>query len=252
MVAWGVEGASFPAVAAWSRRGIGRSLQGEALACGFESAAGARRKGETVSRHNKVNPDHYKLAGRLTPDDLARERMRQTQRFEGRRRRQKRPVPPWMLPQSAQSGRPQAQEQGEESRTETAAAKEKQPMARAEADGRASATRRAAKARGTAASPKRKRPAARQRAAGKRATTGARKSAKTSRASGTSRARKTTRARSRKAPRTRSQKSPRTRSSAARRSSPQRAGKTAARSGRAKKSESARKARKTAKKAKKR
>jgi hypothetical protein len=30
-----------------------------------------------MSRKNKVNPDHYKLAGRLSADDLARERMRQ-------------------------------------------------------------------------------------------------------------------------------------------------------------------------------
>ncbi len=30
-----------------------------------------------MSRTNKVNPDHYKVAGRLAPDDLARERMKQ-------------------------------------------------------------------------------------------------------------------------------------------------------------------------------
>ena len=30
-----------------------------------------------MSRQNKVNPDHYTIAGRLTPDDLARERQRQ-------------------------------------------------------------------------------------------------------------------------------------------------------------------------------
>ena len=30
-----------------------------------------------MSRKNKVNPDHYKLAGRLSADDMARERMRQ-------------------------------------------------------------------------------------------------------------------------------------------------------------------------------
>ena len=30
-----------------------------------------------MSRQNKVNPDHYKVAGRLAPDDLARERMKQ-------------------------------------------------------------------------------------------------------------------------------------------------------------------------------
>ena len=27
-----------------------------------------------MSRQNKVNPDHYKVAGRLSTDDLARER----------------------------------------------------------------------------------------------------------------------------------------------------------------------------------
>jgi hypothetical protein len=30
-----------------------------------------------MSRHNKVNPDHYKVAGRLTSDDLAREQRKQ-------------------------------------------------------------------------------------------------------------------------------------------------------------------------------
>jgi hypothetical protein len=30
-----------------------------------------------VSRQNKVNPDHYRQAGRLTPDDVARERVKQ-------------------------------------------------------------------------------------------------------------------------------------------------------------------------------
>ena len=30
-----------------------------------------------MSRKNKVNPAHYKVAGRLSPDDLARERMKQ-------------------------------------------------------------------------------------------------------------------------------------------------------------------------------
>ena len=30
-----------------------------------------------MSKHNKVNPDHYHQAGRLTPDDWARERMKQ-------------------------------------------------------------------------------------------------------------------------------------------------------------------------------
>jgi len=31
-----------------------------------------------MSKQNKVNPDHYKTGGRLTPDDLARERKKQT------------------------------------------------------------------------------------------------------------------------------------------------------------------------------
>jgi hypothetical protein len=31
-----------------------------------------------MSRKNKVNPDHYKVAGRLSPDDLARERIKQS------------------------------------------------------------------------------------------------------------------------------------------------------------------------------
>jgi hypothetical protein len=30
-----------------------------------------------MSRINKVNPDHYKVAGRLSADDLARERSKQ-------------------------------------------------------------------------------------------------------------------------------------------------------------------------------
>jgi len=30
-----------------------------------------------MSRQNKVNPDHYKVGGRLTPDELGRERQKQ-------------------------------------------------------------------------------------------------------------------------------------------------------------------------------
>ena len=30
-----------------------------------------------MSKQNKVNPSQYKIAGRLTPDDLARERVKQ-------------------------------------------------------------------------------------------------------------------------------------------------------------------------------
>ena len=42
-----------------------------------------------MSKHNKVNPGQYTQAGRLTPDEAARERMKQvdhasTRRLEGR------------------------------------------------------------------------------------------------------------------------------------------------------------------------
>ena len=42
-----------------------------------------------MSKHNKVNPGTYTQAGRLSPDDAARERMKQvdvasTRRLEGR------------------------------------------------------------------------------------------------------------------------------------------------------------------------
>ena len=50
-----------------------------------------------MSRHNKVNPDHYTLAGRLSPDDLARERRKQSESMMGRgRRRGQKATPPWM------------------------------------------------------------------------------------------------------------------------------------------------------------
>ena len=49
-----------------------------------------------MSRHNKVNPAHYKLAGRLSPDDLARERQRQNPPQADLRGERDRPLPPWM------------------------------------------------------------------------------------------------------------------------------------------------------------
>jgi hypothetical protein len=36
-----------------------------------------------MSKHNKVNKDHYVQGGRLTPDEMARERMNQS-RVSGR------------------------------------------------------------------------------------------------------------------------------------------------------------------------
>ena len=58
-----------------------------------------RRRSQTVSRANKVNKDRYTMAGRLTPDDLARERMRQMH-VTGRASKDK-PMPPWMTRPSA-------------------------------------------------------------------------------------------------------------------------------------------------------
>lgn len=56
-----------------------------------------------MSRSNKVNPDHYKTAGRLTADDLARERRKQSEPLWGATRRRKRvtPTPPWMTDNAA-------------------------------------------------------------------------------------------------------------------------------------------------------
>ena len=51
-----------------------------------------------MSRQNKVNPDHYKLAGRLSPDDLARERQRQLGSQPGPLPgRNRKPMPPWAI-----------------------------------------------------------------------------------------------------------------------------------------------------------
>ena len=55
-----------------------------------------------MSRQNKVNPDHYKLAGRLSPDDLARERRQQTAAELGPLRgRGRKPMPPWALEEAS-------------------------------------------------------------------------------------------------------------------------------------------------------
>jgi hypothetical protein len=58
-----------------------------------------------MSRRNKVNPDHYTIAGRLAPDDLARERRKQAeQQFGTTRGGQQKPLPPWMANEAAGNG----------------------------------------------------------------------------------------------------------------------------------------------------
>jgi hypothetical protein len=63
-----------------------------------------------MSRHNKVNPDHYKVAGRLSTDDLARERRNQSSaRVTALRDRSAKPMPPWMT----RHDEPRTEEQAE-------------------------------------------------------------------------------------------------------------------------------------------
>jgi hypothetical protein len=58
-----------------------------------------------MSRQNKVNPDHYKLAGRLSPDDLARERQRHMgSQPDPLRSRNRKPMPPWAAMTKAGAG----------------------------------------------------------------------------------------------------------------------------------------------------
>ena len=57
-----------------------------------------------MSRKNKVNPDHYKVAGRLSPDDLARERMKQSAPQTARAWDERPEQPRWMDGPSAGPG----------------------------------------------------------------------------------------------------------------------------------------------------
>ena len=54
-----------------------------------------------MSRKNKVNPDHYKVAGRLSADDLARERMKQSAPKTARAWDERPGQPTWMDGRSA-------------------------------------------------------------------------------------------------------------------------------------------------------
>ena len=57
-----------------------------------------------MSRKNKVNPDHYKVAGRLSPDDLARERIIQSAPQIARAWDSRPGQPAWMDNRSAGPG----------------------------------------------------------------------------------------------------------------------------------------------------
>ncbi len=177
-----------------------------------------------MSRHNKVNPDHYTMAGRLSADDLARERVRQgEQHLEGRRRGRKKATPPWMANETTGSGGSDDADDempGDEggSEMDTGAGDETREAIGAasntEGEGAGMPRRQAAqKKKGAPASRKGKRPAPRKKTTGQAA--GARRST-SSKAAGAKRTTKT-------------RKAPAARGSAARGSSPQRAGKPAAR-----------------------
>jgi len=60
-----------------------KDFGGVAARLRFRGFAPAGRR--VMSRLNKVNPDHYTMAGRLPPDDLARERKRQRGEVEARK-----------------------------------------------------------------------------------------------------------------------------------------------------------------------
>jgi hypothetical protein len=67
-----------------------------------------------MSRRSNVNPDHYKVAGRLMPDDLARERRKQADPLFGATRgRRSKPMPPWLRANQSASPSPETHDAGE-------------------------------------------------------------------------------------------------------------------------------------------
>jgi hypothetical protein len=144
-----------------------------------------------MSRQNKVNPDHYTTAGRLSPDDLARERWKQNEPTHAERgRRARKAMPPWM---SSQAGNKPVAIRGEADDDQTEAQeKETSRLDEPKKSGAAGTpqTRKAPRARGSAtraASPQRAgKPGARQTASrGRQKSTpkkGARRTAATSNA----------------------------------------------------------------------
>ncbi len=118
-----------------------------------------------MSRINKVNPDHYTMAGRLSPDELARQRRQQGQQQPRGGRGRKGPMPPWMANENATNS------VGSEARS-AEAPPQRQEAADVSDDNRddlgAGMPRRQAASKARAGSSrKRKRPAPRQKATGK-------------------------------------------------------------------------------------
>lgn len=66
-----------------------------------------------MSKHNKVNKDHYDQAGRLTPDEMARERVRDIYVSDTRRKFTAR-TKPAPAPDAAPEPTPERSEREEE------------------------------------------------------------------------------------------------------------------------------------------
>jgi hypothetical protein len=172
-----------------------------------------------MSGKNRVNPDHYKVAGRLTPDDLARERRKQTEPLFGATRSGRtKPAPPWLT--GNEGGRQDVvasdSDDGVSRDSSDADEAAQQPQARP----RPNAKGKQAAGGGNQRKTARRESERRRQATGSGTTRGARSveakprsKPKTSGASGTPKG----------------GKAPRTRGSAARAASPQRAGRPAAR-----------------------
>jgi hypothetical protein len=122
-----------------------------------------------VSRNNKVNPDHYTMAGRLTADELARQRVRQgQQKLGGPGRSRPQAMPPWIA--NEQSGGDQDMPEGmTDEATDTVDTAATEPPAETAPPEEAAAMPRR---------PAAKKKAARKKAARRAAAKGARKAAK--------------------------------------------------------------------------
>ena len=198
-----------------------------------------------MSRRNKVNPDHYTIAGRLAPDDMARERRKQADQLRGAtRERQRKPVPPWMANDAGDMGKDAGANATESSPVEAVEAEDAPAI---NVSGAANVSDEAAQQ--PQAKPSRSGMGKQQAGGSNRKKTARRKAeaGKQQTRTGTTRGARSAKAKPRTTPKAsgargsaKTRKAPRSRGSAARGGSPQRAGKPGAR---AKKTKSASKAR---------